>query len=588
MDMMFKSRRQKYEILRGQLEVERSSFMTSWREGSDYLLPRRARFTLTESNRGDRRNQKIIDSTATLALRTLRSGMMSGVTNKARPWFRLTTTDPDLAEMSSVKEWLHKLTTNMFSVLLRSNFYKTAGSMYSDLAGFGTGAVYFERDMDRVIHTQSFPIGSYMIAADSKGRVNVFIRDFRMTVRQLVEKFGDPTESQDEGKEKGKLDIDWEKFSLHVRKMWEEDQKETWIDVCHVILPNDEYDPKKGMSKYKKFRSCYYERGTSKQVNSPQYEEDVFLSEMGYDYFPVLCPRWETTGEDVYGTSCPGIDIIGDTKALQLMQRRKAEAIEKMNRPPMTGPTALKSTKASILPGDITFVDEMSGQSGFRPAFQVDPRIQEMLLDIQDHQSRIKRGCFEDLFLMISQDDGQKTAYEVSIRNEEKLTVLGPVLENLDGDFLDPAIDILFHEMMALGLVEDPPDELRGQPLKVEYISIMHQAMKSVGVAGIERYVSSLVNTAVALKDNSIMMKVDLEQYADVLGDGLGVNPSIIRSDEKVAEMKAAQAKAQQQQQQAEQAQAMAASAKNLAGADMSGDNALTRLAQGGQGQVVQ
>ena len=47
---------------------------------------------------GDRRNSKIIDPTASLASSVLSSGMMSGITSPARPWFRLATPDPDLMD----------------------------------------------------------------------------------------------------------------------------------------------------------------------------------------------------------------------------------------------------------------------------------------------------------------------------------------------------------------------------------------------------------------------------------------------------------------------------------------------------------
>ena len=61
---MAETRRDRYEVLRAQLELERSSFMTHWREVGDFILPRRPRFSVNDVNKGDRRNQKIIDSTA--------------------------------------------------------------------------------------------------------------------------------------------------------------------------------------------------------------------------------------------------------------------------------------------------------------------------------------------------------------------------------------------------------------------------------------------------------------------------------------------------------------------------------------------
>lgn len=574
------TKRQLFEILRAQLDNDFSSFLSHYRDLGDFLLPRRPRFTLSDVNRGDRRNQKIVDNTGTLAMRTLKSGLMSGLTNPARPWFGLTTPDPMMAERGDAKKWLHRQTSNMLSVFLRSNVYNTLSPVYADISGFGTGAMYIEPHAERVIHTYSFPVGSYRIATSDEGYVNVFFREFRYTVRQMVKKFG--VRSADG-------EIDWTPFSSHVRKMWEDGHREEWIDICHVILPNDDHNPKSLYSKDKKFTSCYYERGTGLHGGYRMDDRDTYLSEKGYDYFPILVPRWETTGEDMYGTNCPGMEILGDVKALQLMQKRKAEAVEKMVRPPMTGPTSLKTAKASILPGDITFNDESAGQGGFKPSYQVDPRVQELLLDIQDHQQRIRKGCHEDAILAItSSDRASMTATEVEERREEKLIAFGPVLTQLNQDLFDPLIDITYAIMEEQGLIEEAPEELQGQELKVEYRSIMHQAQKAVGISGMERYVSFLADISTKTGDLTWMNKVNKGQFGDVYGDGLSVNPAIINSDEEVAEMEAAKAKQQQQMQAAEMAANAARAAKDLAGADMGGDNALTRLAQGGQGQQVQ
>ena len=130
---MYKSKRHHLDILKNQLDSERSSFISHWRDISDYILPRRSRFSITEANRGEKKNQKIIDSTATLAARTLRSGMMAGITSPARPWFRLTTPDPDLAEFGAVKKWLDDVQRIMATSYLKSNLYNILPVMYGDL-----------------------------------------------------------------------------------------------------------------------------------------------------------------------------------------------------------------------------------------------------------------------------------------------------------------------------------------------------------------------------------------------------------------------------------------------------------------------
>src|ERR1019366_2723934 len=81
------------EIMRSQMEAERSSFITHWEELTDYILPRRGRFSISDVNRGNRRTKHIVDMTATFAAKILSSGMMSGISSPARPWFRLESGD---------------------------------------------------------------------------------------------------------------------------------------------------------------------------------------------------------------------------------------------------------------------------------------------------------------------------------------------------------------------------------------------------------------------------------------------------------------------------------------------------------------
>lgn len=570
--------RQADDMLRGQLEIERASFIPTFRDLNDYILPRRARFFVSDNNKGDRRTQKIIDSTQTFAAGTLRSGMMSGVTSPARPWFKLTTPDPRLLEATGVKQWLSDVETRMNTVFLRSNLYNVLPIIYGDMGVFGTACMIMEEDFKNVIRFYPFAIGSYMIANDARLKVNTFMRDFRLTVSQLIEKFG---VKDDKG-----VVQNWENFSVQVKNCYERREMQTWIDVVHVIKPNLNYDDGKYDAKFKKFSSCYYERGASGYGSAPNQgwsgqasTDNTYLRESGYDFFPVLAPRWEITAEDAYGTSCPGVTALGDIKALQLMQKRKSEAIEKMVRPPMVGPSSLKNEKASILPGDITYVDTRNGEGGFKPAMEVRISLTELGLDIQATQQRISRAFYEDLFLMLANSDRRQiTAREIDERHEEKLLALGPVLEQLNQDLLDPLIDNTFDIMMRQGLLPPPPQELQGMDLKVEYVSMMAQAQKSIGIASIERF-SAFMGGLMAYSPNA-MEKVNIDELVGSYADTVGLSPNIILSEDEVNQMR--QQRAQQQQaMMAQQAVAQnAQTAKNLSQADTQGPNALTALMQ--------
>lgn len=578
------TKREQYEILRAQLDQERSSFKPTWRDIADFILPRRPRFFVDDVNRGERRNQKIIDSTGTLAARTLRSGMMAGVTSPARPWFRLSTPDPSLSEFGPVKEWLHDVTVRMQTFFLRSNIYNSLPILYGDMGVFGTAAMMIEEDFEDVIRSYPFPLGSYYIANDDKGRVRVAFREFKMTVRQLVMKFAKRTQSGQ---------IDWSNFSTCVKDEWERGNYETWIHVAHVIQPNPDFDASKIHSKYKAFTSCYYERGyTGSNTTTANYmsqDPDKYLRESGYDYFPLLAPRWEVNDGDCYGTSCPGIDALGDVKQLQMQQRRKAQALELFVKPPMTGPGALRQAKATILPGEVTYTDEREGQKGFRPTFQVDPRINELRLDNLDIQRLIQRAFYEDLFLMLANSDRREiTAREIDERHEEKLLALGPMLEQLNQDLLDPLIDIAFLIGERQGQFPDAPKELQGMNLKVEYVSVMAQAQKMVGLAGLERFAGFAANIIKLSGDPTMVDKVNFDELIEEHADATGVPPKIIRTDDQVAEIKKARQKQQQTAQAIEGVTQVAGAAKDLAGADMSGDNALTRIANKAQGAQPQ
>ncbi len=503
------------------------------------------------------------------------------MTSPARPWFRLTTPDPALSEFGSVKEWLHLVTQRMNTVFIKSNVYNILPLCYGDIGGFGTGAMSLEEDFQDVIRSMSFPVGSYMIANNHRNQVDVFFREFRMTVRQLLQKYGrrDPRTGKP----------DWSNFSSQVKSYYDSNMLEAWIDVCQVIMPNEFHNPNMLGARFKKYISCHYERGS--MGGSSNYlrgnDEERFLLESGYDHFPILVPRWEVSGEDVYGTSCPGFDAIGDIKQLQHGEKRGMQAIDKMVNPPLSGPTHLRNQKTSLLPGDVTYVDIREGQKGLTPIHEVNPRIQELEMKQSQIRSRIERAFYADLFLMLANSTRRQiTAREIEERHEEKLLALGPVLEQLNQDLLNPLIDNAFNIMLRQGLIPDPPEEIAGLDLKVEYISIMAQAQKAIGVGSMERFSGFVGNMGAVYPE--VYDKVDADQMVDEYGDALGISPRIIRSDEKVAEIRAAKAEAQRSQQKAEMIAQGASAAKDLSQANLEGDSALTRLLDTAKaGQIV-
>jgi hypothetical protein len=152
--------------------------------------------------------------------------------------------------------------------------------------------------------------------------------------------------------------------------------------------------------------------------------------------------------------------------------------------------------------------------------------------------------------------------------------MLGPVLERLQNELLDPLIEITFDRIVAAGVLPTPPQELQGSDVNVELISMMAQAQRAIGVNSIDRFVGSL--GAVAQFKPDVLDKVDADQWVDIYSDALGVDPSLIVSDEDVMQIRQARAQQAAAAQEAEQMAAGADIAAKLGGIKTDQPSALT------------
>ncbi len=539
-----------------QLKAERLSFEPHWRELSDFTRPRSTRFTASEVNRGDRRNSKIIDPAAVMAARTLSSGMMSGITSPARPWFRLATPDRDLMDYGPVKLWLETVEQRMNEVFNRSNLYQSLPLMYEDLGTFATGAMAVVADPQRVIRTVPFPTGSFYIANGADLSVDTAVREFSMTVRQVITEFG------------------MEAVSDTVKSQWNSGQYGQWVNVVHAVYPNLDRQTGKLEAKHKAYKSVYYEANST---------DDKLLRESGYDEFPIMAPRWEVNGEDVYGSSCPGMVALGSVKALQLLQRRKAQMIDKITNPPLQAPASIKSQRISTIPGGITYLSMSGAENEIKPLFQIQGGATNGLLeDIQDTRQIIDHAYFVDLFRMMQTVNTRSMPVEaVAEMREEKLLMLGPVLQRLDSELLDKLINRTFSVMAENNLLPVPPDEMQGMQLKVEYISVMAQAQKAIGVSSIERFIG--FTSGIGQFSPDALDKINVDETIDAYAASIGVPPSVVATNEQVAQIREQRAQQQAMAQQMQMAQAAVGGAQALGNTPMDDNSALAALAGGGQ-----
>lgn len=550
--------------LRGHLEG-RLSMLRTWRDTwwiqnysdlATYILPRRS-IWLTQSagglpspnsmTRGLEINNAILDPTATFATRICAGGLMSGLASPSRPWFKVIPALHGVTIDDEARQWLDSVEDRVYTVLARSNFYNAFAQECEDIVIFGTAVNIIYEDEKDLIRCYTPCVGEYYLASAATMRVDGLYRAFVMTVAQMVDFFG------------------LQNCSPDIQKLWQEKGGAITTErlIAHSIEPNF---PIAGSNIGKipgnfTWREVYWMYGSGTPYP---------LVMRGFVDNPFTASRWSTQSNDAYGRS-PGMDILPDVRQLQVETLRKAEGIEKGVRPPLIGSAELMNKPTSQLPGHLTLLNgDVSAGKGIRSIYEQPFDLDHISQDIALIQQRIKVGLFNDLFLMIAEGPtNQKTATEIQAKLTEKMQVIGPVIENLLSESLQPKLKRIFGILKRKGMITPPPKSLQGIPLDVEFISILALAQKSASTGGIEalmRMVGELGQIHPEVLDIPDFDET-IQEYNDLLGN----KQKILKGPKTVAAIRTQRTKQQQQQHDSE----MASKAADVANKGASAANTL-------------
>ncbi len=316
------------ESLRNQQEGERATWDPHYDALSAFIAPRTMRLSQSDTDIGNRRDYQIINNCATIALRTLGAGLQTGMSSPTRIWFRIGLMNKAINARPDVRQWCEQVDDIIRVTLIKSIFYEKMLYMYNQCGLFGSSAFLIERDTNpdpeanTIIRCKPYVMKQYSLACDDQLRVDLSMRTYQMTARQIREKYGyAQTPSQT------KTLIDSPSGGV----------KETWRTMVHSIM-----------------KSSYFGEQSRKITPMPwvsiQYELDAFdttptdtaiLTIGGYWENPLIVGRWDVLGENIYGEA-PAFDCLGDVMSLQSYEDRLSYGLDIMSRPHM-----LASTKIS-------------------------------------------------------------------------------------------------------------------------------------------------------------------------------------------------------------------------------------------------
>ena len=539
-----RERKQLLEQRLTDLKIKREPFLQLWKDVAQYISPYSGRFDI--HNHGEERNLGLIlDSEASRDLNILASGLMSGASSPSRPWFTIAPPNQELAEDYEVALWCSKVQRMILKLFQMTNTYNTLHSMYKELSLFGISADVLTDSYDVGLEHHLLSAGEYCVASDSAGNVNTLYREFELTVAQAVRQFG------------------YNNLSKDIQHCFDRGYLSEYFSFVQAIEPRDDRDPNSPLAINMPWASYYFEQGSS--------VKDI-ISEGGYEDFPCIVPRWEVLGLDVYGSS-PCMTVLPDVKQLQQETLRKMQLVDQMSMPPMQVPQSARNAHISLRAGAMNYTQSTANEQMIRPIISGMGDLNAVMQDIQQLHEAIKDGLFVRQFLMLEEaQNNRKTTVEVYALKEEKMLVLGSVVERNNNECLGRLVMMAYRRLMKAGLLPEPPQVLQNMAMDVEFQSVLSQAQKAVDINSVDRMVSAVASMANIMPE--VLDRLDPDGYVDVYRERLDVDPKFLRSKEKADEIRQQRAQAQQQQAQMDQAQQGTMAMQQMAQAQKSGAEA--------------
>ncbi|MEW6626574.1 MAG: portal protein [Pseudomonadota bacterium] len=482
------------------MKTIRSDYEADWRDIAKFCQPARSRFMNSDTNKNRRQRNKIYDEYAITSYRTLANGMTSGLSSPSRPWFKLATYDEAMMDEPDVRFWLSEVERRMQAFIAQSNFYGAAKTGYHELGLFGTEACVMTEHPHVGMVCHALTAGEYWIAASDAMVADTLYRRVPMSARQAVQSFGN-------------------KVSSNVRNAYDRNDTEFQVDVFQAIEPDPNWQPGNPFSR--RFRSVYWDEADSR---------DNVLRVSGYHDQPFYAPRWDTTGSDTYGYS-PAMEGLATIRELQMQVKRRNEAIDHLVKPEKVTKPGLKLTGQ---PGNIVSAADVDKDTVLIP-YQMPYQAPGIIgQEIQRCYQQIDATSFAELFMAITNMQGvqPRNIEEIAARNEEKLTQLGPTIERVNTEKLSVAIDRVFGIMLRGGMLPPVPDVMQDSEVKVEFVSILTQMQRMVGLGQIERTASFIGNLAGVFPES--VDKLNTDEMIDEYAERAGAPPKLIRTAEDV------------------------------------------------------
>lgn len=480
-------------------------------------MPNRNLYDGTQN--GQRKTQKIFDSTPVMATRGFVNSLVNTVTPAFTKWFELGT-GPFIAkeQKEAIQEALNKGTEIFFAMLNKSNFDTEMTKCYYDLSA-GTATLLFEE-------------------SDEPGDPFVFtaIPPIRLGLEAGV---------------RGSIGGSFEKAKIQNNLI-----KETWPDIkltAELTAVINQSPVEKS-----NFKIGIYKEKPDKQGRAWVYRvyfgDDEVVKRRFFDN-PYITFRWNVLSGELFGRG-PVMDVLPDIKSLHKIRELslKANEINTLGMWTVADNDILNVGQIKLRPGTFTKVTRNAGPNGPSISRLPDignPQISE--LESQRLQSVVKQGMLDN---RISTETAEgSTAFAVqqlmSFYKSDLAAPFGRIMNEFMYPFVRRGLGILIRKglwsMPAIKMLDPETGEETEVPLTAENVDSLFVAVNILSpIAKIQKAEEvQIANQAVsqAAAINSETLPLNIQAYQKWVMDNGGV-PEEFTFDEGEIKKQAAEAQA--------------------------------------------
>ena len=524
-----------------QLAGRRGTWEGQWEEIAKRIYPNHSNYFRNrqiQTTKGDARTEELYDSTAAIALNRFAAILDSLLTPRNQTWHRLLATDPELNKDRQVRLWYEDVTRLLFKFRYapKANFASQNQLNYKSLGAFGSGALFIDPLMDEPgLRYKNCHLGEVYFMENHQGIIDVVIRHFPMTARQVVQKWG---------RDKSPSAI--------VAAMERDPDKEFFF--IHYVAPNLKRDPSRADFRGMPYASYYV-----------SVEHKEIMEQGGYTTFPYATSRYEQAPTEVYGRS-PAMEVL---PAIKTLNEQKKTILKQGHR----------AVDPIILVHDDGILDSFNMRPGSINAGGVSKDGRPLVhtlpggnvqagKELMDDERAVINDTFLVTIFQILVDTPAMTATEVMERTREKGILLAPTIGRQQSERLGPQIERELDILNRLGLLPTMPPILQelGADFKVEYDSPLSRAQRAEEAGGLLRTVESTLGVVNVTGDPAPLDHFNWDVIIPELSD-INAVPVRWRHDLKtIQDMRSGRAQAAQKQQLIEAAPAVAGLVKTTQG----------------------